>query len=206
MTIPGYNGLTDVKRVGCWAHVRRKFFEAARVAGILNDCVPLKLLDRMFFLENRWHKVAPKARRKLRHSKIKRLLKQFWRWCETSDALPKSGFGKAIRYAQSQRLYLDDLLNIGQIDWSNNAAERNMKSYVMGRKNFLFSYGPKGAKANAVLMTITETAKANGLDPMTYIASLLNELSQYPESRKSQDLGDYLPWHWRQTESKTAKA
>ncbi len=202
----GYNGLANVKRVGCWAHVRRKFYEAARVAGILNDCVPLKLLDRMFFLENQWHKVAPKARRRLRHSKIKRLLKQFWRWCETSNALPKSGFGKAVKYAQSQRPYLDALLDIGQIDWSNNAAERNMKSYVMGRKNFLFSYGPKGAKANAVLMTITETAKANGLDPMTYIAGLLNELAQYPEFRKSQDLGDYLPWHWRQTESKPAKA
>ncbi|TFZ21289.1 IS66 family transposase [Lactiplantibacillus plantarum] len=109
------------------------------------------------------------------------------------------------QFYQIQQI-LNRFLDIGQIDWSNNAAERNMKSYVMGRKNFLFSYGPEGAKANAVLMTITETAKANGLDPMKYIAGLLKELSQYPEFRKSQDLGDYLPWHWRQTESQSAKA
>ena len=71
-----------------------------------------------------------------------------------------------------------------------------MKSYVMGRKNFLFSGVPKGAKANALLMTMIETAKANGLDSMTYIGSLLDELAQFPEWRKSSDLGDYFPWNY----------
>ena len=119
---------------------------------------------------------------------MKRLLKQFWRWCDTSDALPKSGFGKAIKYAQDQRPYLNAILQYGTIDWSNNATERNMKSYVMGRKNFLFS--------GVLLMTMIETAKANGLDSMTYIGSLLDELAQFPEWRKSSDLGDYLPWNY----------
>lgn len=127
---------------------------------------------------------------------MKRLLKQFWSWCDTSDALPKSGFGKAIKYAQDQRPYLNAILQYGAIDWSNNATERNIKSYVMGRKNFLFSGVPEGAKANAILMTMIETAKANGLDPMTYIGSLLDELAQFPEWRKSSDLGDYLPWNY----------
>lgn len=138
----GYNNLKGVKRVGYWAHVRRKFYEASHISNTLKACEPLKLLDYMFFLENKWHKLAPKARRRLRHSKMKRLLKQFWRWCDTSDALPKSGFGKAIKYAQDQRPYLNAILQYGTIDWSNNATERNMKSYVMGRKNFLFSSVP----------------------------------------------------------------
>ncbi|MDS0816768.1 transposase [Lacticaseibacillus paracasei] len=86
--------------------------------------------------------MAPKALRRLRHSKIKRLLKQFWRWCDTSDALPKSSFGKTIKYAQDQRSYLNAILQYDAIAWSNNATERNMKSYVMGRKNFLFSSVP----------------------------------------------------------------
>ena len=68
-----------------------------------------------------------------------------------------------------------------------------MKSCVMGRKNFLFSGVPEGAKINAILMTMIETAKANALDHMTYIGSLLDELAQFPEWRKSSDLGDYLP-------------
>ncbi|WP_423492991.1 IS66 family transposase [Lacticaseibacillus paracasei] len=188
----GYNNLKDVKRVGCWAHVRRKFYETVRISNTLKTCEPLKLIDYMFFLENMWHKLAPKARRRLRHSKMKRLLKQFWSWCDTSDALPKSGFGKAIKYAQDQRPYLNVILQYGAIDWSNNATERNMKSYVMGRKNFLFNGVPEGAKANAILMTMIEIAKANGLDPMTYIVSLLDELAQFPEWRKSSYLGDYL--------------
>ena len=133
----GYNNLKGVKRVGYWAHVRRKFYEASHISNTLKACEPLKLLDYMFFLENKWHKLAPKARRRLRHS--------------------------------------------------------NMKSCVMGRKNFLFSGVPEGAKINAILMTMIETAKANALDPMTYIGSLLDELAQFPEWRKSSDLGDYLP-------------
>lgn len=61
------------------------------------------------------------------------------------------------------------MLDYGEVELSNNASERNMKSFVIGRKNWLFATSPKGAEANAIWMTLVETAKANGLDPRSYI-------------------------------------
>jgi hypothetical protein len=90
-------------------------------------------------------------------------------------------------------------MKYGEIDFSNNASERNMKSYVMGRKNFLFSTSPEGAHANAILMSIIETCKANVIDPTTYLTELLDEMAQYPENRKFEYLGQYLPWNWKQS-------
>lgn len=194
----GYNGLA-IERVACMAHVRRKFFEVARVSKTLDTSVPLKLLDAMFALEKQWQKLSPKARRKRRRSKLSPLMKRFWMWCDTCDALPKSNLGKAVAYAEGMRPYVDRLLKHGEVDFSNNASERNMKSYVMGRKNFLFSTSPEGARANAILMSIIETCKANAIDPMTYLTEVLDEMAQYPENRKFEYLGQYLPWNWKQS-------
>lgn len=197
----GYNDL-EVQRVGCWAHVRRKFFEAARVAKTLDDCIPLKLLNQMFHLEEQWKALVPRARQRKRYSKMKRILKRFWEWCDTCDALPKSGFGKAVSYAQGMCPYLKALLDVGELDWSNNAAERNMKSYVMGRKNFLFSTSPEGAKANAILMSIIETCKANQIDSTKYLTDVLDEMAQNPDNRKFEYLSDYLPWNWKRLQKR----
>ena len=181
------------------AHVRRKFFEAARVSKTLDTSIPLKLLDEMFGLEAQWQKLSPKARRKRRRSKLSPLMKRFWVWCDMCDALPKSNLGKAVAYAESMRPYVDRLMKYGEIDFSNNASERNMKSYVMGRKNFLFSTSPEGARANAILMSTIETCKANVIDPTTYLTEVLDEMAQYPENRKFEYLGQYLPWNWKQS-------
>ncbi|MGE9133631.1 IS66 family transposase [Lacticaseibacillus paracasei] len=159
----------------------------------------MKLLDEMFGLEAQWQKLSPKARRKRRRSKLSPLMKRFWVWCDMCDALPKSNMGKAVAYAESMRPYVDRLMKYGEMDFSNNASERNMKSYVMGRKNFLFSTSPEGARANAILMSTIETCKANAIDPMTYLTEVLDEMAQYPENRKFEYLGQYLPWNWKQS-------
>lgn len=182
--------------------MRRKFFEAARVAKTLDDCIPLKLLNQMFHLEEQWKALVPRARQRKRYSKMKRILKRFWEWCDTCDALPKSGFGKAVSYAQGMCPYLKALLDVGELDWSNNAAERNMKSYVMGRKNFLFSTSPEGAKANAILMSIIETCKANQIDSTKYLTDVLDEMAQNPDNRKFEYLSDYLPWNWKRLQKR----
>nr|WP_225419634.1 transposase [Lapidilactobacillus wuchangensis] len=75
-----------------------------------------------------------------------------------------------------------------EIDLSNNASERNMKAFVIGRKNWLFATSPKGAEANAIWMTIVETAKANGLDPRRYIEDLLEWIPQLPAFVKPEQL------------------
>lgn len=88
------------------------------------------------------------------------------------------------------------------MEWSNNASERNIKSVVIGRKNWLFANSQAGAKASATWHTIVETAKANGLKVEEYITALLAAFSQIEELSPSQELLDsYLPWNWKKDHS-----
>ena len=192
----GYNILDSaVTRVGCWAHVRRKFYDAANSGKTLQMSRPLELINEMFRNEREWQHISPKARCKRRRCRQRKLLKRFWRYIDSADALPQSRLGKAITYARNQRVTLNRIVNIGSIDWSNNASERNMKSLVIGRKNWLFSTSQAGAKANAIWMTLIESAKANGINPSDYLACLLKNISQLPTFVKSKDLEAYLPWN-----------
>uniref|UniRef100_UPI0013DD8D28 IS66 family transposase n=1 Tax=Lapidilactobacillus bayanensis TaxID=2485998 RepID=UPI0013DD8D28 len=101
----------------------------------------------------------------------------------------------AVTYAQNQRALINRVLDFGEIDLSNNASERNMKSFVIGRKNWLFATSPEGAEANAIWMTIVETAKANGRDPRKYIEDLLHEMSQLSVFARDEQVDAYLPWN-----------
>lgn len=139
---------------------------------------------------------SPRVRRRRRRSQIRKLLKRFWKWIDSAQVLPKSRLGKAITYAVDQRPTLDRLINIGMMDWSNNASERNMKRLVIGRKNWLFSTSPAGARSTAIWLTLIESAKANGIDPRAYITYLLKELPQQPDFADPAQLAVYLPWHY----------
>lgn len=193
----GYNLLEDsIVRVGCWAHVRRKFYDDAnKVKHHFQSTRGLDLINQMFTLEQRWKDLSAEKRYLKRQQELKPVIEAFWKWCDGADALPKSLLGKALSYAQGQRAALNQVLAYGEVDLSNNASERNMKSYVIGRKNWLFSTSPQGAKANAVWVSIVETAKANDLDPRAYIQYLLETVSQLPDFSRKEDLEACLPWN-----------
>ncbi|ANK60936.1 transposase [Loigolactobacillus backii] len=193
----GYNLLENsVTRIGCWAHVRRKFYDATQANGKPISSVPLALIDEMFALERQWQHFSPRVRRRRRRSKVRKLLKRFWQWIDSADVLPKSRLGKAVTYAIDQRSTLERLVNVGIMDWSNNAAERNMKSLVIGRKNWLFSTSQAGARSTAIWLTLVESAKANGLDPRGYITYLLKTMPQHPSFTDLAQLEGYLPWNY----------
>ena len=193
----GYNQLGDsIDRVGCWAHVRRKFFDDAnKVKGHFVVTEPLRLLNKMFQVEQDWRALSPDLRKQQRLDKLKPLINQFWQWCDQADATPKSRLGIALTYAQNQRATLNRVLKYGEIDLSHNATERSVKTFVIGRKNWLFATSPKGATANTIWMTLIETAKANGLDPRCYIEYLLDQLAQLPTFATKEQLAVYLPWN-----------
>jgi hypothetical protein len=162
----------------------------------------------MFYLERGWRDLTPTKRKELRQEQLKPVIKQFWQWCDQAVATPKSRLGRALTYAQNQRSALDRVLDYGEIDLSNNATERNVKSFVIGRKNWLFATSPAGAQANAIWLTLIETAKANGLDPRQYLEYLLNQLGQLPVFPTEEELAVYLPWQqvpdkkvWRDQEA-----
>ena len=190
----GYNLLGNtITRVGCWAHVRRKFYDVYQ--NTKQPIEGLTLLNQMFRLEREWSGLNSQARLTRRKQELKPVIEQFWQWCDCVETLPKDRLGKALTYAQGQRAALNRVLTYGEIDLSNNASERNMKSYVIGRKNWLFSASPKGAEANAIWMTMVETAKANGLDPRDYITQLLEKISQLPTFASEEALAACLPWN-----------
>ncbi len=194
----GYNRVANsVVRCGCWAHVRRKFFDEANAdPHHFKASEGLKLLTKMFDLEREWQSLASSERLKIRQDKLKPLLDTFWAWCESTNPYANSRLSKAIAYATGQRMALNQVLNFGELDFTNNASERNMKSYVIGRKNWLFSTNPKGAEANAIWMTLIQSAKANGTNPRDYIEYLLKTVSQLPTFPKEAQLEACLPWNY----------
>lgn len=201
-----YNAISDsVAHVGCWAHVRRKFYDDANLdKKHFNSSIGLTLINQMMSLERKWKTLSSHERRQKRQAYLKPLINKFWKWCEQVDVLPKTRLGKAITYAQGQRVALNRVLDYGEIDLTNNASERNMKSYVIGRKNWLFSTSPKGAEANAIWMTLIQSAKANGVNPRKYIEFLLDKVSQLPVFANKTELEAYLPWNYRPTECSTS--
>jgi transposase len=106
---------------------------------------------------------------------------------------PKSKLGEAITYWCNQEHKLVTYLKDGRINIDNNRAERAVKPFVIGRKNWLFSNTARGATASAVLYSIIETAKANGLLVDNYLQTCLDELAKNPES-----LDHLLPWNFKQ--------
>lgn len=107
--------------------------------------------------------------------------------------MPKSKLGEAIGYSLKQRKYLESYLLDGRLEISNNRAERSIKPFVIGRKNWLFSNTPRGADASAVIYSLIETAKENDLNPFPYLQYLFEQLPNV-DMKDPEILGKYLPW------------
>jgi hypothetical protein len=135
----------------------------------------------------------PEERKTVRGCREKDILDAYFEWLKnlSSETLPKSMLSQAVNYSLNQEQQLRRYLEDGRLEISNNAAERAIKPFVIGRKNWLFSNTPKGAEASAVIYSIVETAKANGLKPFEYLTHVLEVLSQ----GSSEDIVESLmPW------------
>ena len=93
--------------------------------------------------------------------------------------LPKSTFGQAVQYCLNQWESLTNYLKDGRLEIDNNRSERSIKPFVIGRKNWLFSNTPRGAKASAIIYSIIETAKENNVEPFNYLTYLFEKLPNY---------------------------
>ena len=105
-------------------------------------------------------------------------------WANETQAktAPKSALGRAIHYLLEQWPYLTRYLEDGRLELSNNRAERSIKPFVMGRKNWLFANTTGGAQASAMIYSLIETAKENGLDPYRYLLWVLQNAPQLSET------------------------
>lgn len=177
----GYHKLSDrIRVVGCLAHARRKFDEALQTLSkedrkdslaAIGECY----CTRLFQLEDAFSHLTAEERYAKRLERAKPVLDALLAWANdvSLKVAPKSALGKALHYLLEQKPYLERYLEDGRLELSNNRAERSIKPFVMGRKNWLFANTPAGAQSSAVIYSLIETAKENGLDPYRYLLWVL---------------------------------
>ena len=179
----------QIELVGFLAHVRRKFKEALdaipKKKGEKNQKISrpaqaLNIIRQLYAIERRIKGKTTEERYRVRQSESRPIMDKFRQWLEKQKPriLPESKLGKAITYAQNQWPYLSRYLDSGLVEIDNNAAERSIKPFVIGRKNWMFADSVNGANASAVLYNLIETAKANGLEPYAWFRYVLTRLPQ----------------------------
>jgi transposase len=185
--------------VGCWSHARRKFDEAIKASGGKGKkpkaLEGLEYCNKIFSLEREFKDLEPAERLKKRQKKSKPVLDAFLSWLRDVEyaSMPKTHLGEAVNYCLNQWKPLTAFLLDGRLEIDNNRSERSIKPFVIARKNSMFCNTPKGARASAIVFSIIESAKENGLKPAAYLEYLLTEL---PNATTSQ-LEGFLPWSSR---------
>lgn len=179
--------------VACWAHARRKFFDAKSSAPAAAHQALLAIKE-LYAVERAAKSLDADERLILRWQKAKPRLDDFEGWLSElqAKALPKSPLGQAISYALQNWKALNRYLEDGRLAIDNNAAERALRSVVVGRKNWLFAGSERGGTAAAVLYSLIASAKQNGLDPFAYLRDLLIRVPTHPYPQIHQ----LLPNNW----------
>jgi len=196
LQVDGYAGYhqVDATLVGCMAHARRKFKEAEQSqpkgkTGKSNWA--LNHIQKLYRIETGLKDKSVQEKYATRKAKSLPLLNEFKQWLDKSaeQVPPKSAIGKAISYSRNQWENLEQYVTDGHLSIDNNRAERAIKPFVIGRKNWLFANTTNGANASAVLYSLIETAKANGLIPFDYIMQCLDHFAN-----NNDDIEAILPW------------
>jgi len=186
--------------VGCFSHVRSRFSDALKCLQESEQPGSLALIgkgycDHIFDIERDIKDKSFDERFEIRNQKAAPLLDEFHAWLESVNqyASTKSKLGSAVNYALNQWKYLIRYLLDGRIECSNNRAERSVKPFVINRKNFLFATSVAGARAAAVLHSMTETAKESGLNPFKYLTYVLRSAMAGKIREDAELLGKLLP-------------
>lgn len=185
-----YDKIPNVTFANCWAHVRRYWLKA----NSKNGQIGVDYCDQLYQLERQFKHLSPSKRRKARYKHSKPIVETFLKWVNESPFFGKSALAKAAEYTLNRVEQLKAFLFDGRIEIDNNPAENAIRPSVIGRKNWLFSVSEAGAKANAICLSLAETAKANGIDFYQYLVKLLTELPSLPIHQHPEILHNYMPW------------
>jgi hypothetical protein len=188
----------EVIEVACWAHARRKFFEA-QSSDLMRSTVMLAYIRLLYDVEReaRGRKLAPEARRALRQARSKPILEDIRAYLEREQpkVLPKSPEGQAIAYTLSNWKALVRYCEDGDLEIDNNGAERSLRGVAVGRKNWMFLGSDNGGRTAAVLTSLIATSKRLGIDPFAYLRDIFERISTHPHNR----LAELLPDRWMAT-------
>ena len=193
----GYNKVPDAKRTACWAHIRRYLTDAIPKGKALDYTQPsvqgVMYINQLFHLEDiiKAKHTSFDAIKKARLEKEKPVVEGFLSWLDQQAPVRGSRMDKAVTYIQNRRSYLTTYLEDGRCSFSNNLSENAIRPFSVGRKNWLFCDTPNGAQASALVYSMVEMAKANGVN--VYLTYLLEKM---PSDRMSDEELELLaPWN-----------
>ena len=199
------NGLVTV--TGCMMHCRRYLAEAFFVNDVtelsddqlleLPETKALMLIRDIYHEENQLKDLNSEDRTAIRKEKVKPKVDQFFEYVhslEASDKIFSYRMNKAITYAVNQEKHLRRFLDDGNISIDNGHAERVIRSYSVGRANWLFADTVFGAEVNALMYSVVETAKANRVNVRCYLQYLFDEIPKYLDQSDRSFLKDMVPW------------
>jgi hypothetical protein len=191
--------------VGCWAHCRRKAWEAATVAKDAAAREALLRMDKLFDLEEQWAGLAPAQRHARRQRVLRPLLDDFFDWVRAQYARVKdtrglvaTAFGYAVRQETALRRFLDD----GRLPMTNNHSERALRVIAAGRRAWLFFGSDDHASAAANLLSLIASCELHRLDPETYLAEIIHVLPFWPRNRYL----ELAPKYWAATRARIPAA
>ena len=191
----------DLKIAGCWVHCRRKFHDALEVIpkDLRKQSVLYLIMNQIRAIyreEGKLSGLSSDERTAKRQLVVQPLVDAFFAYLkQNSDRVPKSGKTKeAFTYALNQERYLRVFLENGDVPMDNNASERAIRGFCIGKKNWEMIDTVNGATSSAIIYSIAETAKANQLKPYEYFEYLLTEIPKHMDDKNNNFLEELLPW------------
>lgn len=203
--------LPNVINANCWAHARRDFSDAIKAMEKSNpEAVKqsiahqaLEKIGKFYKLDTELKSLTSEKRLQRRKEEIAPLVEEFFAWIKdqlkSRYVLPKSKTADGLNYCINQEKYLKVFLTDGDIPIDNSASERAIRTFCIGKKNWMFHNTARGAEASATVYSISETAKLNNLRPYYYFKYILEELAKQPRDEKGNidsavDLSYIMPW------------
>ncbi len=191
----------DLTIAGCWVHCRRRFEEAWETSDknkskdALSYMV-MKQIQAIYREEGKLKDETPENRLQQRQVVIKPLVDALFSYLKQNEhKVPKTGkLREAVTYALNQEKYLKVFLTDGDVPMDNNASERAIRGFCIGKKNWQMIDTINGAKTSAMIYSIAETAKANNLKPYDYFKYILEVIPEHMEDHNRDFLKDLLPW------------
>lgn len=182
----GYSGLDalyrsgDVIEVGCWAHARRKFFEARKSDAKRANWI-LGEIGRLYAIERDAHGLPADERKRIRRERAGPILDDIRAWLtrERTIALPKSPIGLALQYAHNQWTALTRYLENGSLEIDNNRAERALRAIAIGRKNWIFAGSDEGGRRAATIYSVIASCAEHDVEPWAYLTDVLDRLPTF---------------------------
>ena len=202
----GYHALTaqGVSPALCMAHARRKLFEAYKLNQSQIAGQAVVLIARLYEIEREARGLDPPERLQVRQQRSKPVADALHDWLsEQRLKLAKAdATAKAIDYTLSNWRGLTRFLDDGEVPIDNNAAENAVRPIVLGRKNWLFVGSQQAGERAAVIMSLIESAKLNGLEPWAYLKDVFERLP----TLKQRDIEQLLPHNWRPADAQLPRA